>query len=285
MTNYSLADYGPDPRNPWLENYANGWGSENCWPNGVPPELLGNARTADGTAITVRRELIDLFDTLHDLTERGYEYLLTGGGYTGGYHNRPIGSTATPSAHSRGRAVDYRAQDNPQSRTFTSTWPPSAIHAWESCGFYWGGRYVGAPYDTMHLSYIGTPDDVPGHLAQAQHLRDAVCTGSAPTPTPGQAPAPGYPLPDGQVFGLITGPNWMHGGHPSDPESIRAHIRWIQRRLIETGCVIGVDDPHSSWADGVFEEPTAQAVRWFQAARGIKVDGIVGTATWRELQK
>lgn len=38
-------------------------------------------------------------------------------------------------------------------------------------------------------------------------------------------------------------------------------------------------------ADGYFGKNTVAAVKWYQKMRGIKVDGIVGPVTWRELRK
>jgi murein L,D-transpeptidase YcbB/YkuD len=53
-------------------------------------------------------------------------------------------------------------------------------------------------------------------------------------------------------------------------------VRWIQRRLLELG--FGPLD-----VDGVFGPDTDDAVRRFQGARGLKVDGIVGPRTRRAL--
>ncbi|GAA2180035.1 hypothetical protein GCM10009785_09160 [Brooklawnia cerclae] len=43
-------------------------------------------------------------------------------------------------------------------------------------------------------------------------------------------------------------------------------IKIIQQRLIAKGYVLGVQDVNSSWADGIFEQPTADAVTRFQQA-------------------
>lgn len=180
---YARAAYGSNP-NPWLENTANGWPADYAWPNRIPSSALGTVHTRDGTPIVVLAELVPLVARLVWWTEHVMGYAMHNpdgsGGWTGGYECRPIGGTSTPSAHSRGRAIDVLAQANPQSRRFVSTWPPAVIAGWESCGFYWGGRYVGAKFDTMHVSYIGRPDQVAGHLAVA----NALPGGSAEAPRP-----------------------------------------------------------------------------------------------------
>lgn len=189
MTFYARSAYGPNTV-PWVENEDHGWGPY-YWPQGVPANLLGITRTSDGTALQVRKELVPLLAELVAISEQHFGYLLhtPSGGFTGGYDNRPIAGTSTPSAHSRARTVDIRAVDNPQSWTFQSTWPPDLLAIWVRCRWYWGGYYVGVRYDTMHLTYCGTPAQVAGDLALARSIRAKLAGTQAFQPAPVTPPA------------------------------------------------------------------------------------------------
>lgn len=175
MVRYNKLDYGPDPNNPWTENLDNGWGPF-AWPKGVPENLMGTFQTADGTNIKLRKELVPLAKLLVGASEEllDYQFHTLTGGNTGGYNNRPIRGGTGPSTHSRARAIDTRATDNPQSRMFVCTIPPAVVKLWESCGWYWGGRYSGVPYDTQHFSYIRTPISVSADIAKAKKLIAAI---------------------------------------------------------------------------------------------------------------
>jgi Putative peptidoglycan binding domain/Peptidase_C39 like family len=100
---------------------------------------------------------------------------------------------------------------------------------------------------------------------------------SALTPIPAGA---GYPLQGGHYYGDIKGPSESHGGYYLGERPV---VRAIQQRLIVLGFVAGITDPNSPWADGLFEQPTVEAVQRFQAANGLVVDGKVGPVTWSAL--
>lgn len=74
---------------------------------------------------------------------------------------------------------------------------------------------------------------------------------------------PAYMKP-GNYFGLISGPAVSHGGYyPNE----RGDVRAIQQRLISLGYVPGVHNAADGWADGLFEQPTFDAVARWQHAR------------------
>lgn len=69
----------------------------------------------------------------------------------------------------------------------------------------------------------------------------------------------------------------MGAVHVIRPGDRGRHVVDVQRRLARLGYAVPAEER------GAFERSTAEAVRAFQAARGIEVDGLVGPATWREL--
>jgi hypothetical protein len=134
---------------------------------------------AAGVKVSVRREIAALVTTLLQVTEKlGYNVLP---GQTWGFANRPIRGTQTASNHSWGLAVDINSLANPMGSTLKTDLPPAVVRAWESCGFYWGGRYENRP-DAMHFEYIGRPADVAAHLAKARQLLTGSTTGTVAPP-------------------------------------------------------------------------------------------------------
>lgn len=100
----------------------------------------------------------------------------------------------------------------------------------------------------------------------------------------------------GRAYGVnvfsSTGRSWTHGGlipglgtgggtaHPGDllrKGSRGEEVRWVQRRLQMHG-------QHPGPADGIFGPLTDAAVKAFQRARHLEVDGVVGPITRKALQ-
>lgn len=103
--------------------------------------------------------------------------------------------------------------------------------------------------------------------------------GPAPTP-PAPAGVPAWPLPPGQYFGLVTGPNESRGGARSDPQWVNDDIQHLQTILVQNGWA-GTHD--LGWADGVYQQPTVAAVLNFQRAKGLPQTGNIGPADWNML--
>ncbi len=105
-------------------------------------------------------------------------------------------------------------------------------------------------------------------------------SGSNPAPTPPPSGAPAWPLPRDHYFGLVTGPNESHGGYYQNE---RPHIKLIQQALQRKGFAPN----YAGWADGVYEQPTKDAVAaWQRAAMpGTTRFGEVWWDDWAELLK
>lgn len=139
-----------------------------------------------------------------------------------------------------------------------------------------GPNYYGAQTNADHLNHI--------HLAISESQADALLRKYPGTVTPPPQPPPvvpggAFPLPAGHYFGDINGPNESHGGHASAPASDRVHIKSIQQRLQALNHAPKV----AGWDDGLYEQPTIDAVKKFQTANGLTADGKVGPETWAKL--
>lgn len=107
-------------------------------------------------------------------------------------------------------------------------------------------------------------------------------SGSNPTPPPTTPPSnvPAWPLPRDHYFGLVTGPNESHGGYyPNE----RPWIKLIQQALQRKGHAPN----NPGWADGVYEQPTWNAVAAWQRANmpGTTRFGEVWWDDWAQLLK
>jgi len=162
----ALSAYGSNPLAGANSNNAQGRGWGSGWPNAQTSKMV--TISAAGVKVRVRREVAELVQTLMLITDkRGYKFKV---GACWGFANRAIRDTHTPSNHSWGLALDWNSEDNPQGRPFTSDLLPAVVHDWESCHFYWGGRYQNSLPDPMHFEYIGRPADVAGDLKRAKAI-------------------------------------------------------------------------------------------------------------------
>lgn len=262
--NYARSDYGPNPHEGADRNNAaaRGWGSG--WPNCQWSAFVKLTRA--GVSISVRREVAELVGTLLAATEAlGYDVRAAGDGPCGGTWGvacRPIRGTNVASNHSWGLAVDLNAPCNPMSSVFKSDIPPVVVHLWESCGFYWGGRYGSRP-DAMHFEYIGRPADVAGHLARATQALTG--TPQPPVTTPPSTPPGQFESYQANVTaGSRTVQRWSAGDD----------VKFLQRFL-------GVG--RAGQADGYFGKQTESGVRSYQRMRGLAADGVVGERTWANI--
>lgn len=169
MPNYPRSAYGSNPLAGASRNNASkrGWGRG--WPNCQTGKTV--AVTYEDHKVVVRREVAQMVAVLFEITDRlGYDVNPRGQvNQTWGFACRAIRGTKTASNHSWALAIDMNSLANPMQSSFKSNIPPNVVRAWESCRWYWGGRYGNRP-DAMHFEYVGTPAQVAGDLARARSI-------------------------------------------------------------------------------------------------------------------
>ena len=85
----------------------------------------------------------------------------------------------------------------------------------------------------------------------------------APAPAKPRVSFPTFPwsLDSGHYLGDINGPDQSHGGYFANEKPL---VRAVQQALIIGGYVPGITDPSSGWADGIWEQPTTDALAAWQ---------------------
>ena len=160
------------------------------------------------------------------------------------------------------------------------------MQAWNSQRYIYGAPiYVGfafkRPYEGGHGNqsqhYAGTAFDVGQGLTNSQRtvLRNSAKNSGVWT----------------YVEPVSLSPTWVHfdrrfgspacssGGYPLIRRGSRGNYVCIAQDDLNT---LGY---RTGGLDGVFGEQTYNAVRRYQASRGLTVDGIIGCNTWRSLQE
>jgi hypothetical protein len=98
----------------------------------------------------------------------------------------------------------------------------------------------------------------------------------APAPKPG-VKAPAFPLRAGAYFGPEGGPRESVSGYHGNREDLR---RW-QRRMAERGWKIATDGLYGPKGARTPQGETARVAGLFQREKGLRVDSLIGPATWR----
>lgn len=141
-----------------------------------------------------------------------------------------------------------------------------------------GGQWI-----TYLATMIGTKKSVVAYrLAPATPLGPAVLAPMPPvTSSPGFVPASYTPSPAGAPAAVPVaapaGPVHVAPASPGLPLLKLTHPNTKGPSVVYLQQKLGIG------ADGVFGSGTDKAVRAFQQARGLKVDGVVGPATWAAL--
>lgn len=257
-----------------------GWGPG--WPNCQSSRWV---KVTNGDhAVVVRREIAELVLTLFKITAKlGYDINPRGEvNQTWGAACRPIRGTRTASNHSWALAVDINSLHNPMGSVFRTNLLPSVVHAWETCGFYWGGRYMNRP-DTMHMEYIGRPSDVAADLADAKRILNLLLN-------PPKAPSVRPPatismsvIQSAANGGKLVPGTWQY----NDVDTFYA---WAVRLTQQGGVFVASQANRETWQRAIRQEEYAAAGRQFKAAVanvqrrfskawGLEVDGIFGPKT------
>lgn len=137
-------------------------------------------------------------------------------------------------------------------------WPDRPVYYWAR----WNG------VTTLEL-YTGEGHDRWSHISWYRSMANYVYRpwlwvrdlNSQPAST-SKRPWPSY-MGENDYFGLANGPEESHGGWYTNE---RADVKAIQQQLIRGGYVPGITDPNNPWADGIFEQPTKDAVANWQRA-------------------
>jgi hypothetical protein len=262
MTAYGRTVYGSNPLAGAARNNAaaRGWGPG--WPNAQESKMITVA--GGGVKVRVRREIGPLVATLLALTDKTYNLKP---GACWGFANRPIRGTKTASNHSWGLAVDLNAEDNPMSTTFHTDIPPAVVKAWESCHFYWGGRYANRP-DPMHFEYVGRPADVAADLKRAAALLNP----SAPVVAP--------PLDRSLVMKQWRIDKATRAGQKPTETLSNSEAYWVSWYRRSLGILL---TRKKVTYDG--RETFLSLVQRFQKAYGLVPDGIPGPKTVDALRR
>jgi hypothetical protein len=130
------------------------------------------------------------------------------------------------------------------------------------------GQIVGgwATHDQCRRVLGGTSHTDPMPNYPFDVLGQAIGGGSTPPPNP-PPPSPttipprfSWPYSGKNHFGNIAGDNYSHGGYSVQE---RAWVKSIQQWFIYRGCVPGITNWQSGWADGKWENATDDAcIRW-----------------------
>jgi len=132
-------------------------------------------------------------------------------------------------------------------------------------------KYTGSDPHTNHVHLSGKHG--------SQHSTAHTCTGydlaaQSSTPVFNVCPPPPKPVPPKPKPPVVTNAPGTRVLVNRQPDLRGPDVVFVQK-------FIGAK--HAGAPDGAYGNQTAQGVRWYQAMRGIHVDGIVGPATWAQM--
>jgi hypothetical protein len=172
------------------------------------PDLV-QITSPSGVKFTVAKDAADAFSGfLTDLESKGYKLSQN---ESGGYANRNIAGTNTPSQHAFGHAIDVNSAENPRGANTSSNLPPDVGDIAASHGLIWGGNWSGATRDPMHFEYGGKPvkmasnDDLLDRMQRLAPVgQPQAAPGGATTGQPTAAPEAKAPSSDDLLARMNT---------------------------------------------------------------------------------
>lgn len=184
---------------------------------GIPEPNLVTVKSPGGAGFRVASEAAPQFQGLvNDLEAAGYKINPQ---TSGGFNDRFIAGTKTPSQHAYGLAVDVNWDKNPRGGAAEEIPADLANKLATKWGLTWGGNWAGASRDPMHFEVAQkAPESAPPQQGGVQ-LASATGTdtgdhappGPAPggtqpaaasQPQPAAPPSPGTPTHQAGVFGI-----------------------------------------------------------------------------------
>ncbi len=222
--------------------------------------------------------------------------------YGGHYNCKNIGGGSTPSQHSWPNArdltsTDYGYSDDPGNQEYLDEVAAFIMLNWDALsvktmlwrGKSWGtGNPVGGHQDHIHLDFWPTGHSLPpcrGGRLRYRYPDNRTVYGDPgpmngmtetndPRPTPPPEAEGDYEMP---TLELWAGYNSHNKGDQ------RNTTRMMQSGLAGAGYADARTSDKTCAADGWFGQGTDAAVRSFQRAHGLVVDGICGRLTWAAL--
>lgn len=203
---------------------------------------------------------------VNDLEATGYNIYSIGG------YNKRRTSSGKWSHHAQGLAIDINPDDNPQGPTLITDMPPNISQIAAKHGLGWGGNWNRSK-DAMHFSAAARE----GGNIQVSRGPNIYGGGASTKTTTVTRPTSNKKTRKHSAPMSTSGANLLRNTGSYSPQLIPT-VKKLQTRLEELGYSVG-----STGIDGKFGPRTEQAVRRFQQANSLQVDGIVGPETRKAL--
>lgn len=221
------------------------------------------------------------------------------------WNKRMIAGTNVPSNHAWPTAIDINSAKNPyrKDNKLVTDIPYRIVEIFKANGFRWGGEYNSVK-DAMHFEYLGEPiKDYVGKRYLS--LKTPYMSGKDVKELQELLKYYGYNIEVDGVFGPKTNA-FVHSFQASKMLTVDGIVgpsTWTSLLLKQPDRVLKLGDRGKDvlWVKKVltkieitnwdydklgdrFDSPTKNAVKRFQQATKLEIDGIVGKNTWKMLR-